>query len=469
MLRLRTGILACALLVALCGVASHRVQADDEPSGGEESDGNATAVKARPALGPQKAQAHMAKMMQNYDTFVSPGSALAKPETTQVKVSLGIMAIHGVNIVDGSFDCSLFINARWKDARLLFSRTEAGVNRYVLTGLQQNSIWLPLLYVSHTITFNEFFPKYTSIVSDETTPEDGFHIRHQITNSFTISQSFDARYFPFDVQKFSVKINPEMNHDEMKLQLGTRFNNGPLFFKSGLEAGSLMCPAGKEYSQCSRVHEKEAHYQSGAYTYLYFDFYLQRMYWAYVLTWFVPLQLLWVISYLTYYQDPSNGDSGRDGITISSLLAMTFYQTEIKAVLPRSAYITWIEVYLFVYLGIIAESCIAFVLVITQFRDNGPYDKLVDLINKHVGDGEDLETPRLLGSGDDNIKTEEISSFINEKEDDTDEKYKAVWLDVWHRTWVPRMTIAFNVLAFLSLVNPWALAMPAPGSITDPA
>ena len=73
---------------------------------------------------------------------------------------------------------------------------------------------------------------------------------------------------------------------------------------------------------------------------------------------------------------------------------MTFYQTEIKAVLPRVAYITWIEVYLFVYLGIIAQSCICFVLVITQFRDNGPYDKLVDLIHEHDKAG-DPETARL--------------------------------------------------------------------------
>ena len=140
---------------------------------------------------------------------------------------------------------------------------------------------------------------------------------------------------------------------------------------------------------------------------------------------------------------------------------MTFYQTEIKAVLPRVAYVTWIEVYLFVYLGIIAQSCITFVLVITQFRDNGAYDKLVDIISKA-----DEETSLL---GDDGAeKVAEISALIHEEEDDTDEKYKAVWLDVWHRKWIPIFTIVFNVLAFCSLLNPWALRMPESGAITDP-
>ena len=180
--------------------------------------------------------------------------------------------------MEGHFETSLFISLRWKDPRLIFTQQEAGVKRLVLTGLQMNSVWLPLAYVSHTVSFNEFSPKYTSLVSEDTTPEDGFHIRQQITNSFTISQSFDVRYFPFDVQRFTVKLNPEMNHDEMKLVLGTRYNGGPVFMKGGLESGSLMCPAGKEYSQCVRVHNKTAKYQSGSYSYIYFDFYLQRMY-----------------------------------------------------------------------------------------------------------------------------------------------------------------------------------------------
>jgi hypothetical protein len=201
-----------------------------------------------------------------------------------------------VFLVDGQFETSLYINYRWKDPRLLFTQKEAGVKRFVLTGIQQNSIWVPLAYVSHTVSFNEFFPTYTSLVSEDTTPEDGFHIRRQVTNSFVIADTFDVTYFPFDVQKFSVKINPEMNHDEMKMAMGTRFGGGPIFFKTGLEAASLYCPGDK--NDCVRVHTKVATYQSGSYTYLYFEFYLRRMYWAYVLTWFVPLQLIWLIAYL---------------------------------------------------------------------------------------------------------------------------------------------------------------------------
>jgi len=459
MVRPRTGLLACTLLAALWGVVA-------QEDVGEEV-GNSSSAKSRPALGQQIAGTHLAKMMQTYDPFIAPGNSLTEREQTVVKVSLGIMAIHGVSIVEGHFETSLFINLRWKDPRLLFKQKEAGVKRFVLTGLQQSSIWLPLAYVSHTISFNEFFPKYTALVSEDTTPEDGFHVRHQITNSFSISETFDVAYFPFDVQKFTVKVNPEMNHDEMKLSLGTRFSGGPIFFKEGLEAGALKCPDGKQYKQCVRVHEKTAKYQSGSYSYIYFDFYLKRMYWAYVLTWFVPLQLIWVIAYLTYYQDPSNGDSGRDGITITSLLAMTFYQSEIKAVLPRVAYVTWIEVYLFVYIGIIAQSCICFVLVITQFRDNGPYDKLVALIKKHEESGGGEETARLMAEHDEE-KVAEISALLNKDEDDTDEKYKAVWLDMAHRKWIPIFTFCFNLLAGLALLTPYALRMPPDGLMTDP-
>ena len=50
--------------------------------------------------------------------------------------------------------------------------------------------------------------------------------------------------------------------------------------------------------------------------------------------WFIPMQLIWLISYTTYFQDPQ-GDAGRDGITITCFLTMVFYQVEIKAHLPK--------------------------------------------------------------------------------------------------------------------------------------
>ena len=86
----RPVLFACILLAALWDVAAQ------EDSPGEETGSGAD--KARPSLRTQLASAHLAKMMQGYDTFVAPGAALKKPEITIVKASIGIMAIHGVDI-----------------------------------------------------------------------------------------------------------------------------------------------------------------------------------------------------------------------------------------------------------------------------------------------------------------------------------------------------------------------------------
>merc|ERR1711871_1145610 len=147
----------------------------------------------------------------------------------------------------------------------------------------------------------------------------------QITNSYTISETFDVKWFPFDVQVFTIKLCPQQNH---------------LFFK----------------------------------------FYLRRNWESYMMTWFIPLQIIWLIAFLTYYQDPE-GNGGRDGITITAFLAMIFYQTEIKSTLPRVEYITWIEVYLFMYTLLVGVSCIEFVICIVYYRDNGAYDKILAILS----------------------------------------------------------------------------------------
>ena len=72
----------------------------------------------------------------------------------------------------------------------------------------------------------------------------------------------------------------------------------------------------------------------GAYRVLAFSVVMERFYMPFFFAWFIPMQLIWLISYTTYFQDPQ-GDAGRDGITITCFLTMVFYQVEIKAHLPK--------------------------------------------------------------------------------------------------------------------------------------
>merc|ERR1711871_815254 len=249
------------------------------------------------------------------------------------------------------------------DPRLQFDRAQAGIPRYMITGRDLEKFWVPNYYISHTTAYHPFAEKYLCLVSRETTPKDGLNIRWQMTNSYTVTASFDVRWFPFDVQMFQVKIAPEQNEEEMKLVFGTRCGGGPTFMLGGLAVSGLRCPGEDPVKSCVMTHDKHAKYQSGSYSYLMFDFYLQRQWGSYLMTWFIPLQVIWLIAYLTYFQDPE-GNGGRDGISITAFLAMVFYQTEIKGQLPRVEYITWFEVYLFIYTLLVGVSCIEFVICI---------------------------------------------------------------------------------------------------------
>ena len=166
-----------------------------------------------------------------------------------------------------------------------------------------------------------------------------------------------------------------------------------------------------------------------------------------MMTWFIPLQIIWFIAFLTYYQDPE-GNGGRDGITITAFLGMIFYQTEIKASLPRVEYVTWIEVYLFTYTLLVGVSCIEFVVCIVYYRDNGPYDKILDILN-----GPKDKRKQSLHEAVNDMDEEQLNELIkSDTEDDVSEKYFAVSLDQKMRLWVPTFTLLFNVVSIMWLV-----------------
>merc|ERR1711871_17027 len=456
-----------ARLIALCllHAALHYVIAQDADSSGAgdpESSEGAGDKDSHEKLAPQIATAFLNDMLKSekYDPYMAPGNSLIPPQSTDVYVSIGLLGIHSVSIVDGTFQTSLWTNMRFKDHRLRFSSKNAGVGRYVVRGFDLNKMWEPIFYVSHTISSNDFGEKYIALNSIERTPADGRHIRYQTMMSYLISELFDVSFFPFDVQMFQIKFGQTNHMGGVTPRFGTRFGGGPLWLPpQGLTASGLKCGSDNATRDCVVVERTTASFQSGSYAFLNFKFYLKRNWESYIMTLLIPLQVIWAIAYTTYWQDPE-GNGGRDGISITAFLAMVFYQIEVKGELPRVEYVTWMEVYTFVYTVIVGASAIEFVVVIVNFRDDGPYDKIISMLNgtrqpsrkeiaKLAEDDEDAELKMLLNRDD-----------IDH--DDVLEKYFAVSLDRKFRFYVPIVTLIFNVFMVLwPLLDTTSIRMPS--------
>ena len=64
---------------------------------------------------------------------------------------------------------------------------------------------------------------------------------------------------------------------------------------------------------------------------------------------------------------------------LTAFLAMVMYQMEIRTALPRVPYVTFVETYLMVYTCMCGFACLEYVWVVTHFRDDGAYDKILHL------------------------------------------------------------------------------------------
>jgi hypothetical protein len=181
-------------------------------------------------------------------------------------------------------------------------------------------------------------------------------------------------------------------------------------------------------------------FSTGKYHVMVFSIVMERFWVTYVFAWFLPMQMIWLVAYSTYFQDPE-GNAGRDGISITAFLSMIFYQVEIKSHLPKLTYLTWVEIYLFVYCILAGVCVVEFVWVAANFRDNSAYDMIL-----HGADEHDGETEALVGK----MKKQLASGETHE---DTEEKVGAALMDKRFRVWIPVITIVFNIVSFSILLS----------------
>ena len=122
----------------------------------------------------------------------------------------------------------------------------------------------------------------------------------------------NVAYYPFDKQTITMQYGIEGDDSVAKLALSKRFGGHSIWCQDNVAAGLLRCKG--NHSVCWKDTLNTAVWSTGSYTTVTHSMTMTRIWTPYFLTWILPMQVIWFISYSTYFQDPI-GEGGRDEIS----------------------------------------------------------------------------------------------------------------------------------------------------------
>ena len=146
-----------------------------------------------------------------------------------------------------------FLSTQYKDDRLKFYKSDAGVDRFLLPCSETSDSWLwdPLITVSWSLSNTHIVPPMSSLSSNEITYKDGLNVRYYSNEAVQLSQEFDVKWYPFDRQTFILKMGSERHLGEVSTTFSSRFRGRPLWTDPYVASGDLKCRGNS--STCSLV------------------------------------------------------------------------------------------------------------------------------------------------------------------------------------------------------------------------
>ncbi|XZO03148.1 MAG: hypothetical protein ACM65L_05145 [Microcoleus sp.] len=283
---------------------------------------------------------------------------------TEVAVGFYLINLGRINQSDETFDVSGYLSANWQDERLAFDPKVVGD-----TEKRENpeQVWEPAL----TIVNSQSASKKTAV--SITAKPDGNVNYLELVNT-TVSSDLDLRKFPFDSQKAEVVLESLffddrtlVLHNDPKLTGYSKDSFVSLSEWQILDVNTTVTPQkfapdGKNYSR---------------YT---FELKLKRNYQFYIFKVFIPLLLITLLSWATFWMDSNATFSTQMSVGMTSTLTAITFNFTVANALPRLSYLTMLDAYIFICYIFFFLSIVANVTVHLLLQDN----KKPDLIYENI-------------------------------------------------------------------------------------
>lgn len=276
--------------------------------------------------------------------FASPARALAvvapaSPQISQTDVNVAVVVrnIIAVDEVKENWQVTGLLIAKWSDPSLAYrSRRRGNVYR----DLPANA-WKPQLEFA-----NEETPAAFRFVDFYVKPDGTVVYTQRFTA--TLSTSLDLRRFPFDSQALPLVVQAsgdDLDRTTLKPDTAdTMLSNRAYVGLAQWTPLSLTAGVGTVAGTASRANDVE------------FNLKVRRSPKSYVFKFIVPLLLLVIISWVTFWLSHEEFKTKDQlGSAVSTLLIIVAFNITASAVLPKTEYITYIDALLF--------TCFVFVVI----------------------------------------------------------------------------------------------------------
>ncbi|MEG4321547.1 MULTISPECIES: hypothetical protein [unclassified Microcoleus] len=265
-----------------------------------------------------------------------PQPSLKSPPNTDkpTEVSLGFYLIDlgRINQSDETIDVSGYFAASWQDSRLAFDPKAVGdtVMRYT-----PEKIWEPNLTIVNASSAAK------RVALELTVQPDGTVNYLELVNA-TVSSDLDLKKFPFDSQ--TVKIVWEsLSFDDQRVVFKenptqTGFSEDPFVSLSEWKILGINTPiTSNKFIKENKTYAR--------YT---FEIKLKRNYQFYIFKVFIPLLLITLISWATFWINANTAFATQMSLGITSTLTAITFNFTVANSLPRLSYMTMLDAYIFI-------------------------------------------------------------------------------------------------------------------------
>ena len=258
------------------------------------------------------------------DLALEQGS-VAEDGPTKIYCQMAILDLDQINDADQNFSASLFVSCRWNDPR------EAHEGPGKITK-NLNEAWHPSLFFLNPQRIWQQLPDSLDI-----SPSGDVVQRQKVWGDF--SQPLNLRDFPLDTQTLEITLVAARSDDFADIELlqdpespsflAERFSVADWkIIDSGVRAEPLVLPTGEKAEAFA------------------FVFTAQRLTNYYLVKFIAPLLMILVLSWVVFWIDPTEGGA-QLGVAVTTCLTVIAYHLSLSSRLPKIAYLTHLDVFVF--------------------------------------------------------------------------------------------------------------------------
>lgn len=331
----------------------------------------------------------------NYDKTTIPDFDADYP--TNVTVQVMIHSIHTVDELAMEYSMDIYLRMWWRDYRLAFANfTSSTEKKLELDATQIDNVWQPNIFFEnekrafiHTVTTTN---KLMHIFNDGS-------VVYSIRLSMALNCNMYLRYYPFDAQTCPLLIQSFCyTTDNIDLHWHKT---------SPVTVDNMEMPQYSLLEDKIKTADTEVEFiGTGSFSTLTVELHLSRKLGYYFLQVFFPSIFLVVLSWVSFWVDPT-AVPARVSLGVTCVLTMTTQIAGVQQSLPPVSYVKAIDVWMFVCLLLVFAALLEFACVNVILRKKPEKHK------KNAGEKKVIDTSALeLNARGRALKVDKISRFL---------------------------------------------------------